>query len=189
MAIRLSRFSGTTAYGDRMGGSFPDLVANGRIVQGYDVSGPLSRDTAAAVDRDLRDADWRALFHRALADDRRFQRGLFDLSHALSIGGRHIPGPAAWLNLIDDRWRDCPYDVAQITGLSDQRLTGDTAYGFEYGLALLKTSAALVYTVQLAAAHSLSAVTDSPAHHALLTHTIGRDGIVLTNYLIARRGY
>jgi hypothetical protein len=189
MALRLSRFSGTTAYSDRMGGFFPDLVANGRLVQGYDVSGPLSQTTAAAIDRDLKDTDWRALFHQSLVNDRRFQRGLFELSHVMHIGGSPVPGPAAWLNLIDDARREHPYAVAALSRLSTQRLAGDAAYDYEYGLALLTTSAALTYTVQLSAAHALAVVTDSPAHHALLTRTAGREGFALANRLIDRTGY
>src|SRR5581483_5247542 len=72
MALRLTPLSGTTAYNDRMGAFFPELVESGRIVQGYSVGGPLDRETADAVDRDLADTIWRSLYHQAFATDRRF---------------------------------------------------------------------------------------------------------------------
>jgi len=66
MALQLTPMSGMTAFQERMGLSFPDLVEAGRLVQGYDVSGPLPPAVAAAVDRDLQDPLWRAIFHMAL---------------------------------------------------------------------------------------------------------------------------
>ena len=72
MAIQLTPLTGTTAYRDRMGDQFPDLVRAGRIVQGYHVSGPLTGEVAEGVDRDLSDATWRAMFHRSLCEDRRW---------------------------------------------------------------------------------------------------------------------
>jgi len=72
MALQLTPMSGMTAFQDRMGMSFPDLVDSGRLVQGYDVSGLLSPALAAAIDRDLRDPLWRARFHQALRRDRPF---------------------------------------------------------------------------------------------------------------------
>ena len=66
MALQLTPFSGTTAYADRMGGTFPDLMAAGRIVQGYAVSGPLTEASRLALDHDLADALWRHRFHRLL---------------------------------------------------------------------------------------------------------------------------
>src|SRR5215204_475370 len=65
MAIQLSPFAGTTAYSDRMGDTYPDLLAEGRLMQGYSVSGPLSPQSISAVDRDLADPIWRGLFHTA----------------------------------------------------------------------------------------------------------------------------
>lgn len=53
---------------------------------------------------------------------------------------------------------------------------------FDYGLALLKTSASLVYTVQLADARRLAVATDSQVHFTLLARTAERDGINLENY-------
>src|SRR5215212_3431509 len=77
MAIQMSLFSGTTAYSDRMGDRYPNLVTEGRLVQGHDVSGPLSPYNVAAVNRDLADPIWRGLFHAAMIQDARFQIGLF----------------------------------------------------------------------------------------------------------------
>ncbi|HMI38819.1 MAG TPA: hypothetical protein VK500_02850, partial [Nitrospiraceae bacterium] len=76
MALQLTPMSGMTAFQDRMGMSFPDLIKSGRLVQGYDVSGPLPPTVALAIDRDLYDPLWRARFHTALRRDRRLQRGL-----------------------------------------------------------------------------------------------------------------
>ena len=58
MALQLTPMSGMTAFQDRMGMSFPNLVESGRLVQGYDVSGPLPPTVAAAFDRDLHDPLW-----------------------------------------------------------------------------------------------------------------------------------
>ena len=55
MALQLTPMAGMTAFQDRMGMSFPDLIESGRLVQGYDVSGPLPPTVAAAIDRDLHD--------------------------------------------------------------------------------------------------------------------------------------
>ena len=101
MALRLTPFMGTTAYQDRMGDEHPDLVSNGRIVQGYAVSGPLDDTAVAEIDRDFSDPAWRGLFHAGLQADRRFQRGLFDLTHAMRIGSTPVPGPAALLRLLE----------------------------------------------------------------------------------------
>ena len=115
MAIQLTPLTGTTAYQDRMGDQFPDLVRAGRIVQGYHVSGPLTGEVAEAVDQDLADSTWRTMFHHALSEDRRFQRGLFDVAHGTMIGRRLVPGPAALLTLLDSRW------VAQVMTLEAVR--------------------------------------------------------------------
>ncbi|WP_455389654.1 hypothetical protein, partial [Petrachloros mirabilis] len=82
MALQLTPMVGMTAYVDRMGDSFPELLASGRLVQGYDVSGPLSPEVVAAIDRDLRDPAWRQLFERSLRVNRRFQQGLFGAQYS-----------------------------------------------------------------------------------------------------------
>ncbi|TKS59437.1 MAG: hypothetical protein EWM72_02247 [Nitrospira sp.] len=189
MALQLSPFCGTTAYPDRMGDSFPDLVTVGRLLQGYNVSGPLSPETVTAIDRDLSDPSWRALFHTALTEDRRFQRGLFDEALIAESSMTHTDKPSLFTRLRKEDFPAVPFTVAGIGQLSRQRLTGRQADPFDYGLALLKTSASLVYTIQLAAAQRLAMATDSHAHFTLLALTAERDGITLENYWIERSGY
>ncbi len=186
MALRLTPFMGTTAYQDRMGDDHPILVTSGRIVQGHPVSGPLDEAATAQVDRDLSDAHWRGLFHTGLQEDRRFQRGLFDLTHAMRIGSALVPGPAALLRLLEPERSGSVYTVARVQQLANPTLTLDEAYQFEYGLALLKTTAAQVYTIRLAKAHGLMPVTDSRTHHALLNRTITREGMDLPNDYVDR---
>ncbi|MFO0773393.1 MAG: hypothetical protein U0172_01845 [Nitrospiraceae bacterium] len=184
MALQLTPFSGTTAYQDRMGNSHPELVAEGRLVQGHSVSGPLSAQVAQAIDRDLSDDRWRELFHHAFTEDRRFQRGLFDLTHAFSIGGTVRPGAAVLLELVRDRYRVQPYSVDLVRSLSRRAHHLPDAYDYEYGLALIKTSASLVHTAQLAAQLGCLAVTDSPSHATLFAHSRTREGWTVDHELI-----
>lgn len=179
MALRLTALMGTTAYQDRMGDDHPARVTSGRIVQGYQVSGPLDAAAIAEVDRDLADPAWRALFHTGLREDRRFQRGLFDLTHAMQIGGMLVPGPAALLRLLEPERATTHCTVALVQALAKPSLTLDDAYRFEYGLALLKTAAAQTYTIRLAQAHKLIPVTDSHTHHSLLGRSVRRKCIDL----------
>ena len=162
MALQLTPMSGMTAFQDRMGMSFPDLIESKRLVQGYDVSGPLPPPVAAAIDRDLQDPLWRARFHTALCQNRRLQRGLFEPSHSLRIGNSLVPGPAALLRLMDDSFRQRAYTLDQIRALSMTRLSLEEGYHCEYGVALVKTSAALVYTEALTQAHQLQPVKTLP---------------------------
>ncbi len=189
MALRLTPFSGTTAYEDRMGGTFPELVASGRLVQGYNVSGPLTDETRNAIDRDLADQDWRTLFHQAFKEDRRVQRGLFDPTHAMPIGRDLVPGPAALLRLMSEEFHCHLFTVAEVQDLSAGRLSGEAAYRFEYGLALIKTAAALRYTIALAETHHLAVATDSSAHCHLLSRMLTREKLTLSNHLVIRTGY
>lgn len=189
MALQLSSLSGMTAFQDRMGMSFPDLIESGRLVQGYDVSGPLPLPVAAAIDRDLHDPLWRARFHMALRQDRRLQRGLFEPSHSLRIGDCLVPSPAALLRLMDDSFRQHTYDLDQVRKLSKRSLTLEDGYHCEYGLALVKTSASLVYTQTLALAHQLQPVTDSPSHFVLYAQSCVREHWPRTNHLLIRVGY
>lgn len=189
MALQLGPMHGTTAYADRMGDRFPDLVATGRLIQGYNVNGPLDPETSAAVDRDLTDPRWRAEFHRALSQDRRFQRGLFGSSHAMGIGRTLVPLPAALLELMHDARRNRVYGVALLRELAAGPLGLEEGYDYEYAWALVKTSAALRYTVGLAQRHGLVAVTDSASHYGLLARTCERDDLPLANRLIERVGY
>lgn len=189
MALQLTPLHGTTAYPDRMGERYPDLVREGRIVLGYNVSGPLDGDLSSAIDRDLTDPLWRQRFHRALSEDRRFQRGLFDTSHAAHIGGTLVPGPAALLQLLAETRRTEPWSVKAVRELAARATNIDDGYRYEYGLALVKTSAALHHTIRLAEEHHLVAVTDSTAHFDLLARTCRRERVVLKNHLVAREGY
>lgn len=188
MALQLTPLSGTTAYQDRMGHYHPELVEAGRIVQGHAVSGPLDADAVSAVNRDLADRAWRTLFHEGLTHNRRFQRGLFDLSHRFTVGGTTVPGPAALLRLLEDARREQACSVELVQALSGRTLDAEEGYAFEYGLALVKTSAALVYTIRLCAQHELEAVTDSDIHFRLLERTLARDGLSLENRLLLPAG-
>jgi hypothetical protein len=172
-----------------MGADFPDLVASGRLVQGYDVSGPLASDLIADIDRDLSDRTWRQLFHQALCHDRRFQRGLFDLTHSMWIGNTSVPGAAALLNLTKAAFQEHPFCVGDIKDLSSASLALQPGYRLEYGVALIKTSASLAYTDRLAHKHLLQTVTDSPAHFALFEHATRRDDRPWANHLVVRQGY
>ncbi|MCE3225258.1 MAG: hypothetical protein K0S58_3438, partial [Nitrospira sp.] len=169
MALRLTPLMGTMAYQDRMGDDHPTLVESGRLVQGYSVSGPLDPSARAAVDRDLGDPRWRALF---------------ELTHAMRMGEALVPGPAALLRLLEASRAQRRYTVAIVQGLARPSLTLEEAYEFEYGLALLKTSAAQVYTIRLAEEQQLLPVTDSHAHYALLNQTLMREGLDLGNACI-----
>jgi hypothetical protein len=121
MALRLTPLMGTMAYQDRMGDEHPMLVTSGRLVQGYPVSGPLDETAAAAIDRDLSDSRWRTLFHDGLRNDRRFQRGLFDLTHAMRIGSSLVPGPAALLRLLEPDRAAALYNVPPSCNASPNR--------------------------------------------------------------------
>jgi len=173
MALQLTPMVGMTAYADRMGDSFPELVAAGRILQGYDVSGPLSHEMAAAIDRDLQDSVWRRLFGSALRTNRRFQHGLFHTE-------QQIPHASA-------QWDRTLFTVAQLRRRWTQSAMNDSE--LEYGLALVKTAASLVYTYRLALTHGLQVATDSPAHFQLFEQTRVREQISLPNHLIIRNGY
>src|SRR5215207_927390 len=179
MALQLSPFSGTTAYPDRMGDTYPDLVAEGRLLQGYSVSGPLAPQTAAAVDRDLADPVWRDLFQTALTQDRRFQIGLF--------GTRS--GDGSPYQRTDETLKSRLWSVDAVRHICSTTVGMKESEACDYGIALLKTSAALVYTVQLAADHHWTVATDSAAHGALLQHMIERDGLLLENVIFERAGY
>jgi hypothetical protein len=189
MALQLTSMSGMTAFQDRMGMSFPELIESGRLVQGYDVSGPIPLTVAAAIDRDLRDPLWRTRFHTAFCQDRRFQRGLFELSHSIRIGNSLVPGAAALLHLMNDSFRQQPFDLDRVRALLTGPLALEQGYQCEYGLALVKTSASLVYTHTLAQSYRLQPVTDSPAHFSLYAQSCIRENWPKTNHLVTRIGY
>jgi hypothetical protein len=184
MAMQLTPTTGTTAYTDRMGQFHEALVQEGRIVQGYSVSGPLDADMVQSVDRDLADPQWRLLFHDAIRSDRRFQRGLFDLSHGVRVGSTLVPGPAALLELSQPSRAEQRYSTRRVRDLSLQPSSLAVSYDFEYGLALVKTSAALVYTVRLCQTHRLEGVTDSQPHFHLLERTRNRDRLEIQHHYV-----
>ncbi|HEU4684801.1 MAG TPA: hypothetical protein VFS39_09905 [Nitrospira sp.] len=175
MALQLTPFSGTTAFRDRMGDALPELLYSGRLVQGYDVSGPISRDDGEAIGRDLADDVWRALFQAALVEDKRFRRGLFDERQAEEILERYV--------------HPLTYSIDSVRTLSLVHRGPGDELRFQYGLALVKTSASLVHTYRLALAHDLQAATDSAPHYALLERSRRRDAIVIGNHLVVRKEY
>jgi hypothetical protein len=189
MALRLNRFSGTTAYFDRMGDAFPDLVKSGRLVQGHQVSGSLSQEARAAINEDLADPEWRALFHRGLREDRRFQRGQWDFSHAVKIGPELIPGPAALLALLEERFQKEQISIEQLQQADGIPRSLEEGYRLEYSLALVKTAAALHHTKRLMHQLQVAAVTDSRIHYNLMDRSFRRTGKALENILIPRQDY
>lgn len=176
MALQLTPMFGTTAYPDRMGDLHPDLMDQGRIVQGHSVSGPLSPETDRRVARDMQDHEWREIFHFALRDDARFRRGFAE------------PGQddRVFRPLLPDRWMDWPTTPAEIRQLSCLKLNPERTTAFEYGLMMVKTSASLWHTIQLCQRLALDAATDSPSHDRLLRRILTRDRIGLTTYLLRR---
>lgn len=173
MALQLTPMVGMTAYADRMGDSFPELLAAGRLVQGYDVSGLLSPEVVAAIDRDLRDQAWRQLFERSLRTNQRFHQGLFGAQYLF---------PATLTP-----WDTIPFNVGQIKELCAQSTSDE--FNLEYGLALVKTAASLVYTYRLALTYGLQVATDSPAHFVLFEKSRMREKLSLANHLVVRKGY
>ncbi len=187
MALQLTPLMGTTAFPDRMGDYHPEALKAGRIIQGYNLSGPMTPETILLINRDLADPIWRHLFHEALTTNHRFQRGLFGGSPDTSIQTNQ--GDSPWDLLPDQTWIKTSFEVAQVRSLSRRRLQEEDAIRFEYGWALIKTSASLVYTIHLCQEHHLSAVTDSKAHFGLFFRTCERDQVGIENRCIKREGY
>jgi len=181
MALRLTPLMGTTAFPDRMSDDYPKLFKAGRIVQGHDVSGPLNAEMIDAVNRDLSNTSWRSFFHEALLSNYRFQRGLFDTSQIPQPGNPASDDHSILTKLSPTDWMETPYDVETVQALSRSAHAPKDGPRFDYGWALIKTSASLVYTIQLCQTLHLTAVTDSSAHYQLLAATCQRDGIDLTN--------
>ena len=178
MALQLTPFMGATGFPDRMGDYYPNLLKSGRIIQGHDVSGPLNPAMVTAVNQDLADPLWRSIFHDALKDDRRFQRGLVAFSQD-SQGRSSVPTDSALLVAFQQPEREfVSYSVETLQVMSRRRLAEKENLAFEYGFGLIKTSAALVYSIQLCQLLGLVAVTDSPGHHRFLTRTCLRDDVV-----------
>ncbi len=189
MALQLTPLMGTTAFSDRMGDYYPDLLASGRIIQGHDVSGPMNADIAAAVNRDLADSQWRRIFHRALHEDYRFQRGLFDVSQLSKEKDSMVDETAILTKFTSSDWENREYQVETVKNLSRRAFTDKDGPVFEYGWAMIKTSASLRYTFQLCETLHVVASTDSSTHSQLLIRTCEREGIHLTHAYINREGY
>ncbi|HNP59922.1 MAG TPA: hypothetical protein PKM72_03720 [Nitrospirales bacterium] len=189
MALQLTPFMGATGFPDRMGDYYPDLLESGRIIQGHNVSGPLSGAKVAAVNQDLADPLWRSIFHEALKDDRRFQRGLVAFSQD-SQGRSSVPTDSALLVAFQQPEREfVPYTVETLQAMSRRRLPERESLAFEYGFGLIKTSAAVIYSIRRCQQLGSVAVTDSPGHHQLLTRACQRDSVELSNYCVKREGY
>jgi hypothetical protein len=149
----------------------------------------MKPETVSAVNRDLADHQWRGLFQESLLNDHRFQRGLFadpQDSKTESPEAQHDP---EWLQFQGMEWADTPFQVETVQTLSRHRLQGKEAACFEYGWALIKTAASLIYTIQLCHRLNLVAATDSASHHRLLARTCKRDQIDLENLCVKRKGY
>ena len=184
MALQLTPFVGTTAFPDRMGDSYPEFLEAGRIVQGLNVSGLMSAELIASVDQDLQDPLWRKSFHEFLVSDYRFQLGLFDKSQIPQVGTSNKGETPFLLAFRPSDWIDKPYRVETVQTLSRKTLSTEESHQFEYGFALIKTSASLIYTIQLCQQRNLVAVTDSVSHHRLLVRTCMREQNDLANYFI-----
>jgi hypothetical protein len=189
MALQLTPMMGTTAFPDRMGDYYPQLLKAGRIAQRHNLSGPITADTALAVNRDLADAQWRNYFQESLVKDRRFQRGLFGAPKEGTTGPIGTPSKPEWLQFSDMEWATRSFDVGTVQALSRQRLRGEESAQFEYGWALIKTSASLIYTMHLCHQLKLLAATDSSAHYYLLARNCERDEVTLENICVKREGY
>ncbi len=189
MALQLTPLMGTTAFPDRMGDYYPDLLKAGRIRQGHDVSGMMTTESISAVDQDLQDARWRTLFQDALSQDVRFQRGLFPNP---KNPGEHTPPTLLQpecARFADPTWAESPFQVESVQTMSRRRLGEEESVGFDYGWALIKTSASLIYTIQLGQSLNLVGVTDSQPHYQLLARTLEREQISLPHSCIEREGY
>jgi hypothetical protein len=174
MAIQLTPTSGTMARPDRMGDTCPDLLEHGRIVQGHNVSGPLGPEMDRRIDRDLKDRDWREIFHFALQHDARFRRGFDEHGGSDSVFRPWMP----------ERWKDWPISLAEVRQMSRLKLDPERAIAFDYGVMMVKTSASLWHTIQICQRHTLEAVTDSPFHDRLLRRIMTRDHITLPTFLL-----
>lgn len=176
MALQLTPFEGLTAFSERMGDGYPDHLLSGRIVEGHNVSGPPPASVAASVDRDLEDPAWRVLFHSAIVNDVRFRGGLFPA----------VAAPPRW----PPEWTASrPFSIESVRSLLTDHRRRVYPIQLEYGLALVKTAAALVYTTGLAQSHALQTATDSAAHFALYERSCRRDGVAIPNHLLLRNGY
>lgn len=176
MALQLTPTSGTTAFPDRIGDTHPDLYEQGRVIQGHNVSGPLSPETDRRIDRDMKDRTWREIFHWALRDDLRFQQGFT----AQGQDGRVLQ------SVRGEHWIEWPITLADVRQMSCLQLPPERATSLEYSLMMVITSASLWHTIQLCQRHALEASTDSAPHDRLLRRTLVRDRIALPTFLLRR---
>lgn len=189
MALQLTPLMGMTAFPDRMGDYYPEFLRNGRIVQGHQVNGPLSPAMKVLVDQDLADPFWRSLFHEALNADHRFQRGLFHVRNGESPETLRESNFTLLETFKKPSWKTSGFSVKSLQLSGQRQGSGSDDLMFDYGMALLKTSASLQYTIQLCHQHSLAAVTDSASHFSLLARICQREKIDLDNHCIKREGY
>ena len=75
----------------------------------------------------------------------------------------------------------------QVMSRKQRHQVSDAA--FDYGMAILATSASLQYTIQLCHQHNLVAVTDSPSHNELLFRICEREKMSFSNRCLSRKGY
>ena len=189
MALQLTPMVGITAFPDQMGQYYPKLLKAGRIVQGHNVSGSMPTQILEAVDRDLSDQSWRRLFHEVFLNDYRFQRGLFHKSHTTPSESATTDNTLMLSQFSESNWIKKHFQIETVKTISRWALIKDNEQMFEYGWALIKTSAALVYTIRLCQTLRVEAATDSISHYKLLERTCERDSIKLTNFSIKREGY
>ena len=188
MALRLTPLMGTTAFPDRMGDYYPQHLAAGRIIQGHELSGSMTPKTVSAVNQDLTDPLWRHRFHESILNDHRFQRGLFSDPQDTAEHAQAENKPE-WLQFHEGTWEHVSLNVEIVQALSRQRLEGEKASLFEYGWAMIKTAASLIYTIRLCHQLKMTAVTDSAAHYHLLAQTHSREHSTLDNIYLKREGY
>ncbi len=189
LAIQLTPLAGTTAFEDRMGDYHPELLDSQHIVQGYDVSGPLSPEIAHWVNADLQDPRWRTLFHRSLKQDLRFREGLFGKTQGTSLNPEFGSRPNSGETMLKESMLTKNFTVKMVQELSKQPITSKNQDEFDYGFSLVKTSASLAYTYQLANTYNLQPVTDSFSHFLLFHRTIQRHEYSLVNTYISRQNY
>ena len=189
MALQLTPMMGTTAFPDRMGDYYPAFKETGRIIQGHNLSGAIGSTTMLAINRDLADATWRKLFQNFLQTDPRFQRGLFPKPKETTSSQKGAAATPQWLQFGGKQWATTSIDVETIQQLSMQRLQKKDAAYFDYGWAMIKTAASLIYTIQLCHTLNLVAVTDSMSHYTLLEQTYHREQMKLKNALVKPERY
>src|SRR2546428_13314387 len=123
MALQLTPTSGTTAAPDRMGDYHAQLLQQGRIAQGHNVSGALSPEMDRRIDRGLKDREWREMFHLAVRNDVRFQRGL-------------VPGDTQLTPRLRAAWTEWPVTLAEVRQMSRRKRDHERAHSMDSGRVL-----------------------------------------------------